>query len=189
MIPEYWLHLSSRAHRGAPLLAAAVTAALLAGCSSAGGPPPIQDGGHGSLCLTAPRWHYVVDGGYSLPDIGKTSATVTGIRFPHMHGLKVTSAWLTPILTDPSDGDHEQIGFGFAWPPHENKIAREEWARRVPLIGAVIKPGQDPNLSFGVARTGTSAGRSDPPLVTYTSDGHTYTANEGFAIVVAPLCH
>ena len=175
----------ARTWLGAPLLAAAV---LLAGCSSDAPPPPIADGGSGSQCLAAGVGQLVTAGDYTLHDTGRSSATITGIRLPDMHGLKITSAWLTPILRDPSNGNFEEIGIGFSWPPSESKLARQEWARRVPLIGAVIKHGQEPNLSFGVARTGTHRGTAGAPLITYTSNGHSYTANEGYSIVVAADC-
>ena len=161
---------------------------LLAGCSSAAPPPPVADGGSGSQCLAAAVGQLVTAGDYTLHDTGRSPATITGIRLPNMHGLKITSAWLTPILRDPSNGNFEEIGIGFSWPPSESKLARQEWARRVPLIGAVIKPGQDPNLSFGVARTGTHRGTAGAPLISYTSNGHSYTANEGYSIVVAADC-
>jgi hypothetical protein len=167
------------------LLAAAV---LLAGCSSHASPSPIADGGSGSQCLAAGVRQLVTAGDYTLHNTGKPPATITGIRLPSMHGLNITSAWLTPILRNPSNGDFEEIGMGFSWPPSESKLARQEWARRVPLIGAVIKPGQDPNLSFGAARTGTHRGTAGAPLITYTSNGHSYTANEGYSIVVAANC-
>jgi len=177
---------ADRARLGALLLTA--VAVLLAGCSSDPGPGPIADGGTGSQCLAAGLGKLVTVGSYDLDNKGKSPATVTGIRLPHLHGLRVTSAWLTPILTD-SNGDQEEIGVGYSWPPSFDKLVREEWARRVPLIGAVVKPGQDPNLSFGVARTGTHYGSAGGPLVTYTSDGHTFTANLPFSIVVVGNCN
>jgi hypothetical protein len=176
--------VAERARPGALLLAAA--AVLLAGCSSGSGSGPIASGGTGSQCLAAGVGKLVTVGSYDLHNTGKSPAKITGIRLPHNHGLRVTSAWLTPILTD-SNGDQDEIGVGYSWPPSFDKLARKEWAQRVPLIGAVVKPGQDPNLSFGVARTG-ARGTADGPLVTYTSDGHTYTASFPFAIVVAARC-
>ena len=178
---------NDRARLGALLLAAA--AVLLAGCSSDPGPPPIGGGGPGSQCLQAGLGKLVTVGGYDLHNAGKYPAKITGIRYPHLHGLRHTSAWLTPILKDPADGDWQEIGVGFSWPPGGDPTTDREWARRVPLIGAVIKPGQDPNLSFGLARTGPRAGTVGAPLVTYTENGHTWTANMGFSTVVSPHCH
>jgi hypothetical protein len=166
----------------------AAAAVLLSGCSSDPGPGPIANGGSGSQCLQAGLGKLVTVGSYDLDNKGKSPAKITGIRLPHMHGLRVTSAWLTPILKDPADGDWEEIGIGFPWPPGGDPTTDREWARRVPLIGAVVRPGQDPNLSFGVARIGAHNGTADGPQVTYTSGGHSYAANFPFSIVVSAHC-
>jgi hypothetical protein len=134
----------------------------------------------------------VAAGIWSLQNTGKYPVKITGIRLPDMHGMRVVSAWLAPILKDPSDGDWMSVGDGGSWPPAGDPVTDREWARAVPLIGAVIKPGKDPSqgpqLVLELSRTGTRKGTAGGPLVTYTSNGHTYTVNERFAIEIADRC-
>jgi hypothetical protein len=135
----------------------------------------------------------VAAGIWNVPDTGKHTVKITGVRWPHIHGLRVTSAWLVPILKDPGDGDWMEVGDGGSWPPRGDPTTDREWAMRVPLIGAVIKPGKDPGqgpqIVIEVARTGASKGMTDGPLVSYTSNGHSFTANdEGDKLEIAAKC-
>jgi hypothetical protein len=134
----------------------------------------------------------VAVGVWSLQNTGRYSVKITGITWPHIHGLRVISAWLAPILQDPKDGDWMEVGDGGSWPPAGDPTTDREWARSVPLIGAVIKPGRDPSkgpqVVLEIARTGASRGTTAGPLVTYTSNGHTYTVNEGSDLEIAAKC-
>lgn len=166
----------------APVLAAAV---FLTGCSSG----PIPDNGGFSACAPAATGKLVVIGVYDLHNTGSSPVKITAINVAAIHGLRMTSAWLTPILRDPRNGDWEEIGMGFPYPPSFTKLAREEWRLRQPLIGATIKPRQDLNLVFGVARTGTQPGRLNGLLITYTSGWMiSYTVTDSGALELAARC-
>jgi hypothetical protein len=168
-------------------------AALLAGCSaSLGGPDtngPLGDGGTpGGQCVPSPAaMHFDTMGIFDLDDAGKSPVKVTGITLAHNHGLAMTSAWLTPI--GHSGGDEELIGAAISYPPSYDQLARQEWARRQKLIGAVIRPRQDLNLVFGLAQTTAKAGSSSGPRITYTSSGNRYVLQEQTTLEVAPRGH
>lgn len=171
---------------GAPV----VVAALLAGCSSDPKVGPLGAGSdRGQLCMPGRVGQKLAVGLYDLHNYSKSPVKITGMTLPHPHGLKMTGGWLTPILKDPSDGDWEDIGVGYPFPPTFSTLARVEWRRRVPLIGAVIKPHQDPNLVFALTRIIARYGISPGPSITYTSAGHTWTLNEPFSLAIAANCN
>jgi hypothetical protein len=59
------------------------------------------------------------------------------------------------------------------------------WAHRVPASGAVIEPGEDLNLVFGLLRTTAADGSSDGPMVVYTAGSSTYTLREKLSLALA----
>jgi hypothetical protein len=64
--------------------------------------------------------------------------------------LKITTkAWLMPIYHDVKEGNWDVAGVAFPYPPTK----WPEWSHRQSAIGAVIRPGQDLNLIFGMTRT------------------------------------
>jgi hypothetical protein len=98
--------------------------------------------------------------------------------------LTVTRAWVVPIWHDPKNGDYDLIGAGWPWPP----VSQPAWPQHEPAIGAVIRPGHDLNLVFGLTRTSGSEGHSGGAIVTYTSGGTTYVVDESIAYMVAQDC-
>jgi len=168
--------------------ALSAAAALLAGCSSsASANRPLGDGGSpGQQCMQYPEGKPVSTGIYDLDNSGPSPVTITSITLPSSRRLRMTKAWLAPIGRQ--GGDYITIGAGYPYPPSFSPVARAVWAQRRPLIGAVIKPGKDLNLVFGLTRTGSSAGRSAGPKITYTSGGNTYTVSEQTSLVVAARC-
>jgi hypothetical protein len=166
---------------GAPL----VVAALLAGCSSPDPSPngPLGDGGTpGQQCEPAATGQWDAMGIFDLHNASHSPVTITGFTLPHLHGLRVTSAWLTPIGYS---GKTEELIGTARWPPITDAV----WAHRFPLIGAVIKPGRDYNLVFGLAHTGVKYGTSDGPKISYTSGGSKYTVSEQTTLAVATNCN
>jgi hypothetical protein len=114
---------------------------------------------------------------YDLHNSGTIAATVQRVTLPSPRGLAITKGlWLTPVY-------HKTVIGAVAWPP-----TGRAWARREPAIGAVIKPGQDLNLVFGLERTTDRTGRSNGPVITYTAGGSTYTLTEGFGLIIARDC-
>jgi hypothetical protein len=90
--------------------------------------------------------------------------------------MAMTGAWLVPVNTS-----GPQLGMGLAYPP----VTYQLWADRVPAVGAVIRPGQDLQLAFGVLRTTAFDGSSDGPMVVYTAGRATYTLREQFSLALA----
>jgi hypothetical protein len=170
---------------GVPLVAAM----LLAGCSSDPGPSAsgtLGNGGDGgSQCVPA-RYPQATEtiGIYTLDNGGKSPVKVTGISFPHDHGLRMTSAYLVPI--GHQDGDTYSIGIASTFPAAYSKLARKVWTERVLLIGATIRPGQNLNLVFGMGLTTHHAGSSDGPRIAYTSGGSDYYVQEKFDLQMDP---
>jgi hypothetical protein len=161
-----------------------VTAALLAACSSS--PPPLGNGGTaGQQCMTYRQGEPVTTGLYDLDNAGTPPVTVQSVALPSSaHGLRMTMSWLVPIYHDPKNGDFDDVGVGFPYPP----TTAPEWGRRRPAAGGVIKPGQTFNLVFGLTRTSARAGRSGGPVITYTAGGNSYTLSEVTSLVVAGKC-
>jgi hypothetical protein len=60
--------------------------------------------------------------------------------------MVMTKTWLMPILV--TRGHDELFGLAYPYPLHP-----VEWPKRFPAIGAVLKPGQDLNLVFGLTMT------------------------------------
>lgn len=154
------------------------TAALLSACST--GPAPLGDGGTpAQQCVPARQGQTITMGIYDLDvESGTSPVTVQSVRLGSPHGLKMTKAWVTPIFANTP-----LIGTAL-WPPP----ASPAWAQRKPAEGAVIKPGQDLNLVFGLTRTTARAGRSDGPVIVYTANGNTYMLAENVSLVVARKC-
>ncbi|MGH3290505.1 MAG: hypothetical protein ACRDP7_01725 [Trebonia sp.] len=87
----------------------------------------------------------------------------------------MTEAWLVRRDGGPN------LGVGFPYPPVTSPL----WARKVPAAGAVIEPGEDLNLAFGMLRTTAADGSSDGPEVVYTSGGTAYTLRENITLALA----
>jgi hypothetical protein len=154
------------------------TAAPLAACST--GPGPLGDGGtEGTQCVPGRQGHPLTMGIYSLDNQGSSPVTVHSVTLPARRGMTMTKLWLTPIFHTP--GHWELIGTVAVYPPGSSP----EWAKRQPVSGAVIRPGEDLNLVFGLTRTGAGWGKSDGPLVTYSAGSNTYTVQEQTDLVVA----
>lgn len=127
-------------------------------------------------------------GFWNLDNTGKSSVRITGITLPGTRDLRmVTKAFLVPIAY--TDGEYLQIGDGGRWPPSDGATARGQWKRRVPLIGATLKPGQQRNLVIGVTWTAGPYGISDGPKITYTSAGQTYTVTEQLTLAISATCN
>jgi hypothetical protein len=158
--------------------ALSAVAALLAGCSSAGGPPPLGDGGSGGRACTPASQvgKPVLMALFDLNNDGTGPVTITRVRLPGAQGMAMTEAWLLPLRSGP------QLGVGLPYPPVTSPL----WPDRVPAPGAVIRPGQDLSLVFGVLRTTAASGNSDGPTITYTAGGTTYTLREHVSLAVTP---
>ena len=152
-------------------------AAVLAGCG-AGDPPPLGNGGGGGqVCTLAPQvGKPVLMAEWDLDNQGTAPVTVRSVSLPDAHGMAMTQAWLVPLNTD-----GPQLGVGQPYPP----VTYPLWADRVPAVGAVIRPGQDLQLVFGVLRTTAADGRSDQPMIVYTAGRATYTLHEQGSLAVA----
>lgn len=158
--------------------ALSAVAGLLAGCSGAGGPPPLGNGGNGGrACTLAPQVGKPVNMGlFDLNNKGTTPVTVRSVSLPDARGMAMTEAWLVPLNTS-----GPQLGVGTAYPP----VTYPFWADRVPAVGAVIRPGQNLQLEFGVLRTTAADGNSDGPMIVYTAGRTTYTLREQVSLAVA----
>ncbi len=95
----------------------------------------------------------------------------------------MTKAWLLPL-----DNGVNVVGVGWPYPPANTAAVRAAWAQRKPAVGGVIRPGQHLLLVFGLIRTTARAGKSDGPVIVYTSGGNSFTLAEQVSLVVAPKC-
>ncbi len=145
-------------HLAVPLVAVV----LLAGCSTDPVGPLGNGGDQGAECAPGRIGEPVTVGLYDLHNYGKSPVKISGITLPPLRGLKRTGSWwLTPVLRDPRNGNWVDIGAGFPFPPTFSKLAREEWRRRRPLIGAVLRPHQDLTLVFVLSRTAANSSAGD----------------------------
>jgi hypothetical protein len=115
-------------------------------------------------------------GEFELRNQGTAPVTVRSVSLPDAHGMAMTEAWLVPVSTS-----GPQLGVGLAYPP----VTYPLWPDRVPAVGAVIRPGQDLQLAFGVLRTTAADGSSDQPMIVYTAGRATYTLREQGSLAVA----
>jgi hypothetical protein len=113
---------------------------------------------------------------FELRNQGTAPVTVRSVSLPDAHGMAMTEAWLVPVSTS-----GPQLGVGLAYPP----VTYPLWPDRVPAVGAVIRPGQDLQLAFGVLRTTAADGSSDQPMTVYTSGRATYTLREQGSLKLA----
>jgi hypothetical protein len=158
------------------LAALSAVAALLAGCG-AGSAPPLGNASGAGVCTPAPQvGKPVLMGEFELRNQGTTPVTVRGVSLPDAHGMAMTEAWLVPVSTS-----GPQLGVGLSWPP----VTYPLWPDRVPAVGAVIRPGQDLQLAFGVLRTTAANGSSDQPMIVYTAGRAIYTLREQGSLAVA----
>jgi hypothetical protein len=97
------------------------------------------------------------------------------VSLPAAHGMAMTEAWLVPRDGGPN------LGVGFPYPPVTSPL----WAYRVPASGAVIEPGEDLNLVFGLLRTTAADGSSDGPMIVYAAGRTTYTLREKLSLALA----
>lgn len=164
-----------------------VTAALLVGCAGAG-PGPLGDGGDpGQQCMPQAQGQPTTVGLYDLDNNGSSPVALKSVRLGSPRGLTMTSAWLTPIYHN--GAETVLVGVSWPWPPSLSRgsgsaAVRWAWVRRIPAVGAIIKPHQDLNLVFGLTRTIASNGYSGGPVVTYTANGNAYTVREATTLEI-----
>lgn len=163
------------------LLAAA---ALLAACSSAPGPLGPDPAGPSYQCVPGKIGHAVTIGEYDLHNTSKTLVTIVSITLPGVHRLTVTKPYLAPVYHDPKNGDWDLIGAGGPWPP----TTQPTWPEHRLAVGAVIRPGQDMNLVYGLARTSGREGYTGAAIVTYTAGRWTYVLYESLDMMVSQNC-
>jgi hypothetical protein len=181
------------------MLGALAAAALLASCSS--DPGPLGDGGTpgvvdqhmqrlaGQQCMDFQGFSPgtpLTTGIYELDNTGTAAATIQSVTLPGAHRLRMTKAWLVPITQ--TDGGTLDVGAGFSYPPSFPKAVRDVWARRVPAVGATIKPGHGLNLVFGLIWAGGRAGLSGGPVIAYAACGSSYTVSEQVTLEIAAKC-
>ena len=160
---------------GTLLLGALSVAVLLAACST--GPGPLASGGWGgSVCIPSRLYPEPAVGMWLLDNTGSSPVMVISVKLPS-HGLAMTKAWLVPEYKS-QHNTTDYFGDQAGWPP----IRYRTWPDRQPIPGAVIKPGQELNLIFGVTLTGSGDGTTDGPVITYTAGRGTYTMQAGFGI-------
>jgi hypothetical protein len=121
-------------------------------------------------------------GDYDLHNSGNQNVTIISATLPGVHRLTVTRAWVVPVYHDPKNGNWLLIGTAH-WPP-----GGPQWPQRRPAIGAVIRPGHDLNLVFGLTRTSGTEGHSGGAIVTYSSGGAQYVFHGSIAYMVAQDC-
>jgi hypothetical protein len=171
------------------MLGALSAAVLLASCSS--DPGPLGDGGTpGQQCMGFQGFSPgtpLTTGIYELDNAGTAAATIQGVTLAGAHGLRMTKAWLVPI-GQASNGNSMLVGAGWAYPPNFSKLVRYQWARRVPAVGATIKPGHGLNLVFGLIWAGGRAGTSPGPVIAYSAGGSSYTVSEQVTLEIATRC-
>jgi len=162
--------------------ALAATLAILAACS-ADAAPLAAGGFSGSECIPGALYPEPTVGFWLLDNTGTAPVMVSSVKLPS-HGLAMTKAWLVPQYKSHNTTDY--LGEQVSYPP----VSYRTWPERQPIPGAVIKPGQELNLIFGVTRTGSKDGTTDGPVIIYTAGGNTYTLQEHFGIVlIAPHGH
>jgi hypothetical protein len=177
------------AMRAVAMLGALSAAALLASCSS--GPGPLGDGGTpGQQCEGFKGFSPgapLTTGIYELVNTGTAAATIQSVTLPDAQRLRMTKPWLAPIGRTANGGTID-VGAGFSYPPSFSKLARWQWANRVPAIGATIKPGHGFDLLFGLIWAGGKTGLSGGPVIAYTAGGSSYTVSEQVTLEIATYC-
>ena len=169
------------------MLAALLAAALLSACST--GPGPLGNAGDGMFteCTPAPPGQTVTMGIWWLHNDGTSPVTIQSIHLDE-HDLRMTMPWLVPIYHNPKNGQFDEVGAGYPYPPAFNVAARWSWARRQPAVGALIRPSKSLNLVFGMTRTSAATGRAGGPVIVYSAGGTTYTLAEKTAETLVTNC-
>jgi hypothetical protein len=152
------------------------TAALLAACSFDPAPPLAASSFFGHECGPTVLGQAVTDGTFVLTNTGTSPVTITSVKIPAARGVTMSPAWLMPGYKPPH-GSMSYVGDGMPYPP----TAWHEWPNRQAIPGAVIKPHRQFNLFFGITRTADRRVEAGAPVITYTADGHTFTAQTHWA--------
>jgi hypothetical protein len=101
---------------------ALLAAALLAACSSnsaATGPlGPSYSSPFAWQCVNAPVGQSTTIGDTDLTNSGTSPVTVVSVRLPpEARRVTMTEAWLLPDYIDPKNGDDDEMGSGWPFPP------------------------------------------------------------------------
>jgi hypothetical protein len=78
--------------------------------------------------------------------------------------------------------DDDNMGMGYSWPPSLKLFPA--WKYREHADGAVVRPGQAPDLVVPVWRTGRRTGQSSI-TVYYTSSGNSYTWTGNWQVAIS----
>jgi hypothetical protein len=166
--------------RRAVLLPAVLAVALLAAACSSGPGPLGPSAITGVDCGPASIGQAIIVGFDGLVN-GKSQLTVNSVRLTDNHGLAMGVPWLVPLL----NGD-DNMGMGYPWPPTLKQFP--QWRYRRHADGAVVRPGQNPDLVIPVWRTGKKAGQASI-TVYYTANGNTYTWTGNWQVAIAANCN
>jgi hypothetical protein len=130
----------------AMLLPGALAVVLLAAaCSSGPGPLGSSIPVNGVDCADNGIGQVIIVGFLQFQDYGKLTVTVSAVRLTDNHGLAMGTPWLAPVLYNTN------IGMGYSWPPTLKLFPA--WKYREHADGAVVRPGQAPDLVVPVWRT------------------------------------
>jgi hypothetical protein len=156
-------------------------ALLAAACSSDPGPLGASSPVNAADCAENAIGTQIAAGLWRLGDaVIHQEVTVNSVRLTDNHGLALGGAWLAPVA------DNILIGMGAYWPLSVKQFPA--WRYRERADGAVVKPGQWPNLVIRVWRTGTKAGEASI-TVWYTSGGSSYTWTGSEQVAIAANCN
>ncbi len=174
-----------------------VITALLAvtACSAGGGSNvgAVASGPLGSLgevdgeeCVGASPGSTVTLGGEVLRNHGAVAVTMDGSSLEAAHGMEIVDSQVVPIA------DNTLIGFLRSYPPdsHSSTIPsfEETWAKRLPLGGFRLAPGEERNLVLGVKFTQGSRATAQRIMVTYHQGGDKYILKFVTAYSLQPSC-
>jgi hypothetical protein len=177
-------------------IAASAVAALLAGCSflSSAGPLGPSSSAGDQQCMSASLSHRYTDAAFVLQNSSASPVTVRGVSLVAPDHVRVTKAWLQPVLRS-KDG-YTIMGVLPWWPPPAGSRQQSSglgsllhmWASRQPIPGAVIKPGQLLNLVFGLTQTSTRGGSLDGAEITYTANRTSYVLQDALNLRLGGGC-
>jgi len=175
---KYW----PRIRAAAVMLGALLVTAALVGTFSPSTGPLGKSGAGGEECAPDQPGHWVAVAD-AVENFGSTPVMILSVRPPaDARNVRMSRAWIVPIYHDPKTGNFELAEPGVP-----------TWNQRQPAVGAVIRPAKGPaeavTLEYGVMRTTTAtAGRSDPPVITYKADGTTFAVQQGWSVVLGDQC-
>jgi hypothetical protein len=163
--------------RAVALSVAVLSALFVSGCASSPAQPLGPPGNDAVQCTPGSLAHAGTVGLITATNNSGGTLIVDAIDFAQQRGIKLVGAYLTPGAGE--------AGTWIAFPPPAAQVSRYlDWSKRVPAVGARIRPGETISITLGIEPTTTTGSSTSDVEVLYHDGGSRFEPRTNLALKI-----